>query len=133
MEPYIGIGRWGRCQEQGFTLLELLTVVTIVGILATMAVPSYHASAIAAREATLKEDLFVMRDVLDQFRADRGKYPDSLKDLVTVGYIRAVPVDPFTKSSNTWQEITEPIEGGVFDVYSGSDLVGTTGIPYNQW
>ena len=133
MEHDIRIGRRRGSWEQGFTLLELLTVVTIVGILATLAVPSYQASVISAREATLKEDLFVMRDVLDQYRADKGKYPDTLKELVAAGYMRAMPVDPFTKSSNTWQEITEPIEGGVFDVFSGSDLVGSTGTPYNQW
>lgn len=110
-----------------------MIVVTIVGILATMAVPSYHASILKAREATLRQDLFTMRDALDQHRADKGAYPDSLQHMVEAGYLRAVPKDPFTGSAGTWQEIIEPTEGGVFDVYSGSDLVGTNGVPYNQW
>ncbi len=110
-----------------------MIVVTIVGILATMAVPSYHASVLRAREAALRQDLFTMRDVLDQHRSDKGVYPDGLDDLVAAGYLRALPVDPFTRSSSTWQEIVEPTESGIFDVYSGSDLVGSNGVPYNQW
>lgn len=110
-----------------------MIVVTIVGILATLAVPSYHGSILRAREAALRQDLFTMRDVLDQHRADKGTYPESLEELVSAGYLRALPVDPFTRSPSTWQEIIEPTESGVFDVYSGSDLVGSNGVPYNQW
>lgn len=110
-----------------------MIVVTIVGILATLAVPSYHVSVLKAREAALRQDLFTMRDVLDQYRADKGRYPDGLGDVVSEGYLRTLPIDPFTHSSSTWQEIMEPTEGGVFDVYSGSDLVGSNGVPYNQW
>ncbi len=126
----------GRCigtGEHGFTLLELMFIVTIVGILVTMAVPSYQTSVVKAREAVLVRDLFTVRDLLDQHRADKGKYPDSLNDLVKVGYLRAVPMDPLTRSTSTWQEIYEASEGGVFDLHSGSDLVGTNGVPYNQW
>ena len=119
--------------ERGFTLLELMLIVTIVGILVTMAVPSYRQSAIKAREAVLMRDLFTIRDLLDQHRADKGKYPASLMDLVASGYLRTVPTDPFTQSTSTWQEIAEVTEGGIFDVHSGSDLVGTNGAPYNQW
>lgn len=110
-----------------------MIVVTIVGILATLAVPSYHVSVLKAREAALRQDLFTMRDVLDQYRADKGRYPDGLGEVVSEGYLRTLPVDPFTRSSSTWQAIMEPTEGGVFDVYSGSDLVGSNGVPYNQW
>ncbi len=110
-----------------------MIVVTIVGILATLAVPSYHVSILKAREAALRQDLFTMRDVLDQYRADKGRYPDGLGEVVSEGYLRTLPVDPFTRSSSTWQAIMEPTEGGVFDVYSGSDLVGSNGAPYNQW
>lgn len=119
--------------ESGFTLLELMIIVTIVGILVTMAVPSYNQSVIKSREAVLQRDLFTIRDLLDQHRADKGRYPESLSVLVAVGYMRAMPVDPFTRSSSSWQEINEATEGGVFDIHSGSDLIGTNGVPYNQW
>lgn len=119
--------------ERGFTLLELMSIVTIVGILVTLAVPSYRQSVVKAREAVLMRDLFTIRDLLDQHRADKGKYPGALDDLVKGGYLRAIPMDPFTRSTSTWQEIYEETEGGVFDIHSGSDLVGTNGVPYNQW
>ncbi len=119
--------------ERGFTLLEMLLIVTIIGILVTMAVPNYHQSTLKAREAVLTRDLFTVRDLLDQHRADKGKYPASLNDLVASGYLKTVPVDPFTRSTSSWQEINEAIEGGIFDIHSGSDLVGTNGVPYNQW
>jgi len=130
-------GELQRKQPDGFTIIELMTVVSIVGILATLAVPSYQASLMRARETALRHDLFTIRDLLDQHRADQGKYPPSLQALVSAGYLRKMPADPFTASETTWQEITEPavgaVEGGVVDVYSGSDRVGTNGVPYNQW
>ena len=124
-----------RCggNEPGFTLIELMIVVSIIGILSTIAVPSYQSSLLKARETVLRQDLFTLRELLDHHRADQGKYPPSLEGLVVAGYLRALPKDPITNSSSSWQEITEPTEGGVFDVYSGSDLVGTNGIAYNTW
>jgi general secretion pathway protein G len=119
--------------ERGFTLVELMIVVSIVGILATIAAPSYQSSLIRAKETVLRQDLFALRELLDHHRADQGKYPPSLDGLVSAGYLRAIPNDPFMNSSRSWQEMTEPTEGGIFDVYSGSDLVGTNGIPYNKW
>ncbi|MBH0203947.1 MAG: prepilin-type N-terminal cleavage/methylation domain-containing protein [Nitrospira sp.] len=119
--------------EKGFTLVELMIVVSIVGILATIAAPSYHSSLVKAKETVLRQDLFTLRELLDHHHADQGKYPPSLDGLVTAGYLRAIPTDPFTNSSRSWQEISEPTEGGIFDVYSGSDLVGTNGTPYNKW
>jgi len=119
--------------EKGFTLVELMIVVSIVGILATIAAPSYQSSLVKAKETVLRQDLFTLRELLDHHRADQGKYPPSLDGLVTAGYLRAIPTDPFTNSSKSWQEISEPTEGGIFDVYSGSDLVGTNGTPYNKW
>lgn len=133
MEPNTAIGKFRPAEAHGFTLIELLIVVSIVGILATLAVPSYQASVIKAREAALRQDLFAMRDVLDQHRADQGKYPSSLQALVTAGYLRAIPTDPFTNSSASWQEITNLAEGGIVDVFSGSEFVGTNGMPYNRW
>jgi general secretion pathway protein G len=133
MEPNIGIGKCGLQAEQGFTLIELLIVVSIIGILATLAAPSYQASVIKAREAALRQDLFTMRDVLDQHRADQGKYPSSLQALVSAGYLRGIPKDPFTNSATSWQEMTDAAEGGIFDVFSGSEFVGTNGTPYNRW
>ena len=132
MVPRTRIGKVGW-NAKGFTLIELMIVVSIVGILATIAVPSYQSSVIKAREAVLRQDLFTMRELLDHHRADKGKYPPSLDGLVTAGYLRAIPKDPFTNSPSSWQQIIEPTEGGIFDVYSGSDLVGTNGTPYNQW
>ena len=119
--------------EKGFTLVELMIVVSIVGILATIAAPSYQSSLMRAKETVLRQDLFTLRELLDHHRADQGKYPPSLEGLVSAGYLRAIPKDPFTNSSSSWQEITEPTEGGIFDVYSGSDLVGTNDTPYNKW
>ncbi|HEU4683879.1 MAG TPA: prepilin-type N-terminal cleavage/methylation domain-containing protein [Nitrospira sp.] len=133
MERNIATGSPGRTIPNGFSLIELLIVVSIVGILATMAVPTYQASVIKAKEAALRQNLFTLRDVLDQHRADQGKYPGSLQLLVSAGYLRSVPRDPFTNSETTWQEITGSAEEGVIDVFSGSESVGTNGIPYNQW
>ena len=133
MERSIATGEPGIFDSRGFTLLELMIVVAIIGILATIAAPTYQASVIKAREAVLRQDLFTLRDVLDQHRADQGKYPPSLQALVSAGYLRAIPKDPFTNSETTWQEMAEATEGGIFDVFSGSEFVGTNGTPYNRW
>lgn len=119
--------------ETGYTLLELMIVVTIVAILATLAEPMWQESVTKAREAGLKQTLFTLRDVLDQFRADHGKYPEALTEVVSTGYLRQMPQDPFTRSTTTWQEIPSETESGIFDVHSGSTLVATDGTPYNQW
>jgi len=120
-------------RDDGYTILELLIVITIVGILATLAEPMWEQAVVKAREAALRRTLFTMRDVLDQFRADRGKYPSNLRELVSVGYLRQFPVDPVTKSSATWQEIPAESEDGIGDVHSGSPFVGSDGTAYNQW
>jgi general secretion pathway protein G len=133
MERSIEIGKRGLGGTQGFTLLELMIVVSIVGILSTLAVPSYQSSVVKAKEAALRQDLSTLRDVLDQHKADQGKYPLSLSSLVASGYLRGIPKDPFTGATTTWQEISDPVEGGVVDVFSGAELVGTNGTPYNRW
>ncbi len=129
-----------RPDSRGFTLIELMIVMSIVGILLTIAVPSYKRSLIKARETVLMEDLYQMRRAIDAYYTDKNKYPDSLEELVTARYLRGIPRDPFTKSTDSWQTVPpepgpegELAEGGVFDVHSGSDLVGLNGIPYSEW
>lgn len=133
MAQNTAIGEFHLRAMKGFTLIELLIVVSIIGILATLAAPSYQTSVIKAKEAALRQDLFTLRDVLDQHRADQGKYPPSLQALVSAGYLRRIPKDPFTNSDTSWQEMTDVSEGGIFDVFSGSEFVGTNGTPYNRW
>jgi general secretion pathway protein G len=110
-----------------------MIVVSIIGILTTLAVPSYQSSVVKAKEAALRQDLSTLRDVLDQHKADQGKYPPSLSALVSTGYLRGIPKDPFTGVATTWQEISDPLEGGVVDIFSGAEFVGTNGTPYNRW
>jgi general secretion pathway protein G len=133
MARSIEIGKRGARGSDGFTLIELMMVVSIIGILATLAVPSYQSSVVKAKEAALRQDLSTIRDVLDQHKADQGKYPPSLSALVGAGYLRGIPKDPFTGATTTWQEILDPVERGVVDVFSGAEFVGTDGIPYNRW
>lgn len=124
--------------QGGFTLIEIMIVLSIVGILMTIAEPSYRNQIIKAREAALKKDLFVVRDVLDQFAADQGRYPDGLQELVDQKYLRGLPTDPFTRAADTWIEVREEVSdgqetAGVFDLHSGSNLVASDGTAYNEW
>ena len=127
-------------RERGFTLIELTIVLTLITILATMGLVQYKSSVTFAREATLKEDLFRMRDAIDQYYADKNQYPTTLEALVSDGYLRKLPEDPFTKSNSTWQAIpAEPdpnnpaAEAGVYDVKSGSDATALDGTKYSDW
>ena len=126
--------------DRGFTMLELMVVMTLIVVLATMGMTQYKSSQIYAKEAVLKEDLFRLRDAIDQFYADKGTYPSTLDSLVSDGYLRKVPDDPFTKSNSTWQTVpAEPdpnnptAEAGVFDVKSGADGTALDGTKYSEW
>ena len=126
-------------QSNGFTLLELMIVMAIMGILITIAQPNLKQSIVKAKESVLKEDLFQMREAIDQFYADNGKYPQMLDELINSddrsrSYLRDLPKDPFTGEAN-WITVSpaDGEDGGVFDVHSASDLLAVDGTPYNIW
>ncbi|HET7101080.1 MAG TPA: prepilin-type N-terminal cleavage/methylation domain-containing protein [Terriglobia bacterium] len=132
----------GRIQagENGFTLIELISVMAIIAILASIAVPSYLSSMKAAKEAVLKEDLHVMRNAIDSYTMDKGKAPQSLDDLVQAGYLKSIPTDPITHSDQTWvtntsdtYESVDESEPGIDDVHSGSQETGSNGQLYSTW
>jgi general secretion pathway protein G len=124
----------------GFTMIELMIVIAIIMILASVAVVNYQHSVWRAREAVLRQDLFTMRSSIDQYTLDKKKAPQSLDDLVTAGYIKAVPKDPITNSTDTWvteQEDSlmaiDQTEPGIVDVHSGASGTATDGTPYSSW
>jgi len=144
-------GRWAKRSsrsQRGFTILEMIVVATMIGILATIALPALRDLPRRASEATLRTDLRTMRDVIDQYHGDKGYYPVALEDLVEDGYLRRIPVDPMTKSADTWILILEELdpeqpraessrpqdeEPGIIDVISGSDRISLDGEPYATW
>ena len=126
--------------DGGFTLIELLIVITLIVVLAGMGLAGYATSITRSKEAVLKEDLFRMRDAIDQYYADKVKYPSDLQSLVSDGYMRRIPEDPFTQSVDTWQVQAAEIdaanptaEPGIFDVKSGSDASALDGSRYSDW
>ena len=132
--------RGARRREEGFTLIELMVVIALIMILATLALVQYRNSITAAKEATLRSQLFIMRDAIDQYYADKAKYPESIQALVSESYLRSVPRDPFTTSSDTWQTVpAEPDAGsitasaGIFDVKSGYEGTAIDGSRYADW
>jgi general secretion pathway protein G len=129
-----------RQREAGFTLIELMIVMFIIGILATLAIPSFKGALKHAREAVLKEDLLTMRSAIDSYTMDKQKAPQSLDDLVQDGYLKTIPEDPMTHAKDTWVPDTsdamysiDETDPGITDVHSGSEETGTDGQPYSAW
>jgi general secretion pathway protein G len=126
--------------RRGFTLIELMIVMAIIAVLMSVALPIYNRSIIRAKESVLKNNLFTMRTVIDEYTYDKQKAPQTLNDLVSDGYLRQVPVDPMTNNAESWKTIMEDAsntvnqsEPGIFDVRSGSDKTSLEGTPYSEW
>ena len=135
-----GMNKAGAGKEHGFTLIELMIVMVIIGVLAAMAIPMYVQSVRHAREAVLKEDLRTMRSAIDSYTVDKQKAPQSLDDLVQSGYLKAMPLDPFTHRTDTWipsQDDTlqslDQTEAGINDVHSGAQGAAADGTSYSTW
>ena len=129
-----------RGGTRGFTLVELMIVMTIVTVIMAMAVPMYQKAIVRAKESVLKNNLFTLRTLIDEYTFDKAKAPQTLDDLVREGYLRQVPVDPMTGTNQSWRIIMEDamasvnqMEPGIFDVRSGSDQNSLEGTPYSEW
>jgi len=122
-------------KSNGFTLVELLVVLSILALLLTLAVPKYFTSIDKAKDATLKQDLNTLRESLDKYYADNGQYPKTLDDLVEHKYIRKLPIDPITEKNNTWifTPPEPPLEGDIYDIHSGSKGMAKDGTRYEDW
>jgi general secretion pathway protein G len=138
--PVRGAARRAMKRMRGFTFVELMVVVTIMVILISMAIPIYNRSIIRAKESVLKNNLFTIRTVIDNYTYDKQKAPQSLQDLVTEGYLTKIPIDPMTASNQTWRTVMEDAaqsvsqsEPGIFDVNSGSDKMALDGTAYRDW
>ena len=143
----VPIGLFMRCQDakrrhclEGFSLLEMMMVITVILIVVSISSPLYMTGIVRAREAVLRDDLFTLRALIDRFTLDNGRAPARLEELVEGGYLGRLPTDPFTGSNETWQEQKEdaPLSPtqtglGIVDVHSGSDLVSLEGTPYSTW
>jgi general secretion pathway protein G len=138
MAPLIPSGK--RISRRAFTLIELMIVITVIGILLTIAVPQYRKALIRANESVLRSNLFTLRTMIDEYTYDKQKAPQTLQDLVEAGYLRQVPIDPITKNNTGWRTIMEDAlssanqtEPGIFDVRSSAEGNGLDGTPYSDW
>lgn len=129
-----------RSGRAGFTLIELMIAMAVISILVSAAVPLYNKALIRSKETILRQNLFTLRTVIDEYTYDKGKAPQTLEDLVTAGYLRKIPIDPMTGNDRGWQIIMEDAsntvnqsEPGIFDVRSGSDKTSLEGTPYSEW
>jgi len=129
-----------RSLQRGFTLIELMVVISIIVILMSVAIPRYQASILRARETVLRDDLYTLRSVIDQYTLDKQKAPQALQDLVDSGYLKTLPMDPFTNSRETWIPITDDSimsadqsQPGIIDVHSGSEQKSSEGSAYSTW
>ena len=129
-----------RRLQRGFTLIELMVVMAIISILLAIALPIYQKSIVRAKESVLRNNLFTLRSMIDEYTVDKQQAPQSLQDLVSEGYLRQVPQDPMTNSDQNWKVTMEdtPVGGstatpGIFDVHSGSDKNSLEGAPYSDW
>ena len=131
-----------RASRRGFTLIELMIVISMMAILVSVAIPAYRESVLRARESVLRQNLFTMRSVISQYTLDKQKAPQALDDLVTGGYLKQIPMDPMTDRNDTWtadqetdtiMSLDQQDQGGIVDVHSGSSGVGSDGTAYNTW
>jgi general secretion pathway protein G len=128
------------CAASGFTLIEIMVVISIVLILLAISIPNYKTSMVHAKETVLRQDLFTMRSMISQYTEDKDKAPQSLDDLITAGYMKQLPVDPFTRTSSDWQAVQDDgvysldqQQPGISDVHSSSNLTALDGTSYSQW